>query len=62
MIPVLDQYLEVLKKYKKVVIAEENLTGQFRKILFGNHGKKGVTGVNAIGKMISPDDIAKEVK
>lgn len=62
MIPVLDEYLKILNRYKKVVIAEENLTGQFRKILFGTHGKEGVTGVNAIGRMISPNDIAKEVK
>jgi 2-oxoglutarate ferredoxin oxidoreductase subunit alpha len=60
-LPVPEIYLDILSKYRKVVIAEENLGGQFRQILFGIAGRKGVTGVNGIAKMISPESIITEV-
>jgi 2-oxoglutarate ferredoxin oxidoreductase subunit alpha len=60
-LPVPEIYLDILSKYKKIVIAEENLDGQFRQILFGKAGRKGVTGVNDIAKMISPEAIITEV-
>lgn len=59
--PVPDEYIEIIQKHKKTVIAEENLTGQYREILFGRAGRNGVTGVNAIGRMITPDEIVEEV-
>ena len=61
-IPVLPEYHDIIRKYKNVIIAEENLTGQLRKILFGTLGREGVVGVNKVGKMISPDDIIEEIK
>ena len=60
-LPVPEVYLDIIGKYKQVVIAEENLDGQFRNLLFGKAGRKGVTGVNGIAKMISPDAIITEV-
>jgi len=60
-LPVPETYIDILSKYKKIVIAEENLEGQFRQILFGKAGRKGVTGVNGIAKMISPEAIITEV-
>ena len=60
-LPVSEIYLDIIRKYGKVVIAEENLDGQFRNILFGKAGRKGVTGVNGIAKMISPEAIITEV-
>lgn len=54
-------YIEIANKYPKIVVAEENLTGQLRQILFGVAGRKGVTGVNGIAKMISPLEIIEEV-
>jgi 2-oxoglutarate ferredoxin oxidoreductase subunit alpha len=61
LLPVPEIYIDILAKYKKIVIAEENLDGQFRKLLFGNAGRKGATGVNSIAAMISPDEIIAEV-
>ena len=55
--PVPPDYLKILSRYRKVVVAEENLTGQYREVLFGRAGREGVKGVNAIGRMISPEDI-----
>jgi 2-oxoglutarate/2-oxoacid ferredoxin oxidoreductase subunit alpha len=61
LLPVPEVYLEILSKYRRVVIAEENIDGQLRQILFGRAGRKGVSGVNAFGKMISPESIITEV-
>jgi 2-oxoglutarate/2-oxoacid ferredoxin oxidoreductase subunit alpha len=59
--PIPHIYIEIANKYPRIVIAEENLTGQLRQILFGVAGRKGVTGVNGIAKMISPIEIVEEV-
>jgi 2-oxoglutarate ferredoxin oxidoreductase subunit alpha len=59
LLPVPDHYFEILDRYPKVIITEENLDGQFRQILFGKAGRKGVTGVNGIARMITPEEIKK---
>jgi 2-oxoglutarate ferredoxin oxidoreductase subunit alpha len=61
LLPIPKEYIEIANRYKRVVIAEENMSGQFRQLLFGAAGKEGVTGVNAIAKMISPNEIVEEV-
>lgn len=58
--PVPPEYLEIASKYRRVVVAEENHDGQYRKILFGEAGRPGVSGTNAVGRMISPQDIVEE--
>ncbi len=60
--PVPPKYFEILGRYKKVVIAEENLQGQYREILFGKRGRDGVRGVTAVGRLITPEEIAAEVR
>lgn len=59
--PVPSQYLDTIRNYRRVVIAEENQNGQFRQILFGVFGAEGITGVNAAGRMITPEEIIEEV-
>lgn len=61
LMPVPQEYIEISNRYSRVVIAEENLTGQLRQMLFGVAGRKGVSGVNGIAKMISPIEIIEEV-
>ena len=61
LLPVAPKYFEIIDKYKKVVIAEENLSGQYRKILFGEFGNKNVFGVNEIAEMITPSKIMEIV-
>jgi len=60
-LPVPDVYMDIINKYSKVIMPEENLDGQFRNLLFGKAGRKGVSGVNGIAKMISPEAIIAEV-
>jgi 2-oxoglutarate ferredoxin oxidoreductase subunit alpha len=59
--PVSPQILDIMNRYPRVIIVEENLTGQYREILFGCNGRTGVSGVNAMGNLISPQDIMQEV-
>lgn len=55
--PVSPKYYEICRQYERIVIAEENLDGDLRRILFGQAGRDGVTGVNRIGQMIEPGEI-----
>ena len=59
--PVPPLYIDTIRNYRRVVVAEENQNGQFRQILFGVSGREGVTGVNTIGRMITPEEIIEEV-
>jgi 2-oxoglutarate ferredoxin oxidoreductase subunit alpha len=61
LLPNPDVYVETCDRYKRVVVAEENLSGQLRHLLYGARGRDGVTGVNGIAKMISPVEIVQEV-
>lgn len=60
--PVPPEYTDIMNRYSRVVIAEENDAGQYREILFGKNGRKGVTGVNGLGRLISPTEIEAEVE
>jgi 2-oxoglutarate/2-oxoacid ferredoxin oxidoreductase subunit alpha len=61
LLPVPAVYLNIIEKYKRIIIAEENLDGQLRQILFGKAGREGLSGINAIGRMINPESIISEV-
>lgn len=60
LLPVPSRVYEVVNNYCNVVIAEENLMGQYKEILFGGREIEGVRNVNAIGRMITPDEIVSE--
>ncbi|MEW5845621.1 MAG: hypothetical protein AB1777_05065 [Bacteroidota bacterium] len=61
LLPIPQVYVDIANRFPKVVVVEENLTGQLRQLLFGAAGRKGVSGVNGIAKMISPTEIVEEV-
>ena len=61
MFPVPPVYFEIFSKYKRIIVAEENLTGQYRQILFGTGPDKSITGVNEFGNMVKPISIINEV-
>lgn len=62
LLPVPDDYLKTLARYPRVVVAEENLSGHLRRVLFGSAGRAGVVGVNALGRMVAPEEIAAAVE
>jgi 2-oxoglutarate ferredoxin oxidoreductase subunit alpha len=57
--PVPPVYLEILSRYRRVVVAEETLTGLYQEVLFGHAGRPGLCGVNGIGRPITPEDIVE---
>ena len=50
-----------LEGIERIVIPEENFSGQYRSVLQNLFGEKEVVGVNKIGSMITPDEIIAKV-
>lgn len=61
LLPVPPAYYDICSRYKQLFIAEENLTGQYRQLLFGSMPPAHIHGINEFGKMISPATIIKAV-
>ncbi len=56
--PVPEQALiEAAAGVKRVVVAEENMTGQYRSVIRSLFPQTEIVGVNTIGTMITPNDI-----
>ncbi len=60
--PIPEFYMQTAARYKKVVVAEENLDGQYRRLLFGPFHDSQIKGVNAMGRMIKPEEIMEAVE
>jgi 2-oxoglutarate ferredoxin oxidoreductase subunit alpha len=56
------QIAEAASQVKRVVVAEENMSGQYRMLLGGILRGKEVLGVNKIGSMITPEEILEVVR
>jgi pyruvate/2-oxoacid:ferredoxin oxidoreductase alpha subunit len=54
--------LASLKGVRRVIMPEENLTGQYRSVIGHLLSGKEVVGVNRVGKMITPEEIVKEME
>lgn len=61
LIPVPEEYLTILSRYPRIIVAEENHSGQLRQLLFGVTGHRGVIGVNSLGRMIPPEAMVTAV-
>jgi len=59
LLPVSDKIYEIIDQYPEVYIVEENLTGQYKEILFGEKAPSHIRSINKIGTMITPDEIIK---
>lgn len=60
--PIPETYPQILSNYKKIIVAEENLDGQYKHLIFGSHPGSHIKSVNAFGRMIQPEEIMEEVK
>ncbi|HMM10600.1 MAG TPA: hypothetical protein PKE03_00705 [Bacteroidales bacterium] len=60
--PIPAAYFQIASAYQKVVVAEENLDGQYRRLLFGPYHDSRIVGVNTIGRMIKPEEIMEAVE
>jgi 2-oxoglutarate ferredoxin oxidoreductase subunit alpha len=61
LLPVSDKIYDIINSFTSVYIAEENLTGQYRQVLFGSRSPGHINGINKIGKMIRPKEIIEEI-
>ncbi len=61
LLPVPAIYYEVIERYPRVVIAEENAQGQFARLLFGRRIPSKIRLVGAVGRMVRPEEIVREV-
>ncbi len=62
LLPAPDGYLEIFNLYNKVVIAEESINNQLGDVIYGRCKPSHLHFVGSIGKMITPEEIMKEVK
>jgi 2-oxoglutarate ferredoxin oxidoreductase subunit alpha len=62
LLPIPDVYCEILDRYSRVVVAEENLQGQLVRLLYGRRLPPGVRRVGGIGRMVRPEQIVREVQ
>lgn len=62
LLPIPTVYYEILDRYPRIVVAEENLQGQLAQLLFGRRLPGNVRVVGSIGRMIRPDQIVQEVE
>jgi len=61
LLPVPKGIIEIITSYKNITFAEENISGQYEKIIYGTASKDHVNSVNKIGSLISPTEIEKEL-
>jgi len=57
LLPVSEKVYSIIDKYPETIIAEENLNGQLKEILFGQRPLKSLKQVNKMGNMITPNEI-----
>ena len=62
LLPVPAVYYEILDRYPRVIVAEENLQGQLAHLLFGHRLPSRVRVLGGIGRMIQSDGIVHEVQ
>jgi len=61
LLPVAPKLYDIMDQYDEITIAEENLTGQLKEILFGVRPIANIKQVNKMGNMITPDEIVKSI-
>jgi 2-oxoglutarate ferredoxin oxidoreductase subunit alpha len=63
LLPIPADYYEIMERYARIVVTEENLQGQLARLLFGKRLPEKVCVVNKnIGQMVAPDQIIQEVQ
>ena len=57
LLPVNPKLYDILDQYDEIIIAEENLSGQLKEVLFGARNLPNIKQVNKVGNMITPTEI-----
>lgn len=61
LLPVSDEIIGIINGYRNVTFVEENISGQYETIIYGNASKEKRQRVNKIGSLITPSEIEKEL-
>ncbi len=61
MIPVPPKVIEIMDRFDNVIFVEENISGQYKEIVYGKNAPGKVSAVNKIGSLIDPSEIVKAV-
>ena len=62
MFPIATDYYDIISRYGQVYFVEENQQGQWARLLYGAAERPGHRRINAIGRMISPEEIVETVQ
>lgn len=62
LLPIPNIYYEIMERYPRVIVAEENQPGQFCRLLFGGKLPEKVSQVTGIGSMLSPQMISEVIQ
>ncbi|KPJ60833.1 MAG: hypothetical protein AMJ46_05090 [Latescibacteria bacterium DG_63] len=62
MFPIPEVYYDVIARHLRAFIVEENHQGQLAQILFGSAERPGLIRINAVGRMINPEEIVENVR
>ncbi len=60
LLPIPSTYYDLLDRYPRVVVAEENIQGQLAHLLFGRRLPEKIRRVNSMGRMVRPEEIVQE--
>jgi 2-oxoglutarate ferredoxin oxidoreductase subunit alpha len=56
-LPIPPQIYDIIDSYETVTFAEENLTGQYKEMLFGKRGSSKIKTATKFGTMLAPSEI-----
>lgn len=59
LLPLAPELIRIIHRFKKLVFAEENISGQMKELIFGRIEREHIKYVNKIGSMIAPTEIAE---
>ncbi len=62
LLPLPEVYGEILSRYVRIWVAEENLTGQFRELLAARFPGLPLQGIHRIGGLIAPEEIVEAIR
>ena len=62
LLPIPPDYARIMDRYERVILAEENLGGQYCELLFGDRRPAGVSIVEALGDLIAPEQVMEAVR
>ena len=61
-LPISPKIYDIIDSYEHIIFAEENLTGQYKEMLFGKRGNSKIKVATKFGGMLTPTEIEKVIE